>query len=724
MQIVREKPGRSLKEKLTVSLALVVIGVAVNLIGASITGLLGAPLYLDSIGTIFASIVGGYLPGIIIGLISPAITSITTDPSALSYGMLHVFIAVFSAWASERGWFKKPSNIALAVLVYAVIGGVLGTFLTMFLYGFGMEDTSAGLVGIIYGMGFLGKMGSELLGDFIIDLGDKIISVAVVLLILRLVPEEIQKQFHIHMWQQAPLTNEARMEFRKSHSRKASLKSKITMALTLSALLIAVSAITISYVLYRDVTIETQKELGTGVAKLAAAAVNGDDVDRYLAEGKAAGGYAIVENRLNTIRNSANGIEYIYVYQIKEDGCHVVFDLDTEELEGASPGEVIAFDESFAPYIPSLLAGEPIEPMITDDTYGWLLTVYEPIRDHEGNTVAYAATDISMESLRESMHAFLTQQISLFMGIFILILAAGLYMIEYGMILPVNTMSLAANGEERDSETSLRHLVETFKKLDVHTGDEIENLYLSFCEMTADNLRAVEDIKEKNRTISRMQSALIVVLADMVESRDENTGDHVKKTAEYTRIIMNEMKKEGIYEDALTEKFMDDVYHSAPLHDIGKIGVSDAVLNKPGKLTDEEFAKMKLHTTIGAQIIDQVIDTMPDSDGGSDYLKEAKNLALYHHEKWNGAGYPTGISGEDIPLSARIMAVADVFDALVSKRSYKEGFPFEKAMDIIRESSGSHFDPRVAQAFLNAGDEVRKVSEMYDRRNEKDGKSS
>jgi HD-GYP domain-containing protein (c-di-GMP phosphodiesterase class II) len=133
------------------------------------------------------------------------------------------------------------------------------------------------------------------------------------------------------------------------------------------------------------------------------------------------------------------------------------------------------------------------------------------------------------------------------------------------------------------------------------------------------------------------------------------------------------------------------------------------ILNKPGKLTDEEFEIMKSHTTAGADILDQVIAKVPDSG----YLKEAKNLAEFHHEKWNGKGYPKGLAGEEIPLSARIMAVADVFDALVSDRCYKKAFPFEKAMSIIKEDAGTHFDPLVADAFIQAEDEVRKVAEKH-----------
>nr|MCR5507330.1 HD domain-containing protein [Lachnospiraceae bacterium] len=146
-----------------------------------------------------------------------------------------------------------------------------------------------------------------------------------------------------------------------------------------------------------------------------------------------------------------------------------------------------------------------------------------------------------------------------------------------------------------------------------------------------------------------------------------------------------------------------------PLHDVGKINVPDAILNKPGKLTDEEFDRMKTHTTAGSMILTRVVETVADSD----YLEEAKRLAEYHHEKWNGKGYPHGISGEEIPLSARIMAVADVFDALVSKRRYKDGMPFEKAVSIIEEGAGTHFDPKIAEAFLDALDEVKEVAEHF-----------
>jgi len=200
---------------------------------------------------------------------------------------------------------------------------------------------------------------------------------------------------------------------------------------------------------------------------------------------------------------------------------------------------------------------------------------------------------------------------------------------------------------------------------------------------------------------------LIMVMADLVESRDKYTGDHIKNTSAYAQIIMNQMRREGIYADQLTDEFISNVAKSAPLHDVGKIAVSDVILNKPGRLTDEEFAIMRSHTLAGKEILEGATAAVSESS----YLDEAQNLAAYHHEKWNGSGYPYGIEGEEIPLSARIMAVADVFDALVAKRSYKEGFPVDKALAIIEEGIGTHFDPQVARAFLHAQDKARAIAE-------------
>ena len=193
-----------------------------------------------------------------------------------------------------------------------------------------------------------------------------------------------------------------------------------------------------------------------------------------------------------------------------------------------------------------------------------------------------------------------------------------------------------------------------------------------------------------------MQSGMISFMAEVVENRDDNTGGHIRRTAKYVDGIAKELKRRGGYSDILTDRYMENMMVAAPLHDIGKIHIPDAVLNKPGRLTEEEFEIMKTHTTAGEELLAHAKEEL----GESEYLIMAVEMAAYHHEWWNGNGYPYGISGEEIPLAARIMAVADVFDALTSKRCYKDAMPLEKAYAIIREESGTHFDPVIVEAFF------------------------
>ena len=304
---------------------------------------------------------------------------------------------------------------------------------------------------------------------------------------------------------------------------------------------------------------------------------------------------------------------------------------------------------------------------------------------------------------------FIVRVISMCLGFLVLILAAGIWFAKYHIIYPLNTIVYRANRFDFSDEQSRMRNVEKIRDIGIHTGDEIENLYFSFLQSIEETMVNFTYMNQRTEELDKFQSGLIMVLADLVENRDSSSGDHVRKTATYVAIAMYKMREMGFYKEQLTDKFIADVIKSAPLHDIGKIQIPDAILRKPGKLTDEEFEIMKQHTTFGAAVIQQALDTLPYSD----YLVEARNLTAHHHEKWNGKGYPDGLSGEDIPLSARVMAVADVFDALVSKRCYKEPFSFEKAMDIIREDAGTHFDPKVAEAFIAASDEVRKASEQF-----------
>ena len=492
--------------------------------------------------------------------------------------------------------------------------------------------------------------------------------------------------------------------------RKTSIRTKILLILSIALFVFGFSAATISYKIYMYSSIEQHKRLGLGITNLVADVIDTERVEEYLEKGRTAEGYEETERKLYRIRESSPDIKFVYVYKIMEDGCHVIFDLDTDEdIEPTEIGSIEAFEEEFEEYIPQLLQGQKIEPIISDGTYGWLLSVYTPVYDANGVCKCYVGVDISMDDLRRQSEDYMMKLAMIFFCIFIIILLFGFQLVKYNLILPINNMAHFAGMFAYNNEEAMERNLGEIRNLNIQTGDEIENLYKAFVKMTEDSVKYTKDVKVKNETISKMQNALIVTLADLVESRDENTGQHIKKTAAYVKIILEELKREGIYKEQLTDSFIDNVINSAPLHDIGKIAVPDSILNKPDKLTKEEFDIMKTHTTVGGKIIESIIETIPNSH----YLDEAKNLATFHHERWDGKGYPTGLSGKDIPLSARVMAVADVFDALVSKRSYKEGFSYDKALNIIKEESGTHFDPKLVDVFLKVRDKVLSVAEEF-----------
>jgi putative two-component system response regulator len=218
------------------------------------------------------------------------------------------------------------------------------------------------------------------------------------------------------------------------------------------------------------------------------------------------------------------------------------------------------------------------------------------------------------------------------------------------------------------------------------------------------------EVKRRTREADIARNLVIFALASLAEIRDYETGNHIKRTNLYVSLLALQLSKKSNYRNTLTEKYIDLIYRSASLHDIGKIGISDNILLKPGKLTEDEFEIMKTHTTLGRDAITKAEQHIKQK---VEMLECAKRIAYSHHEKWDGSGYPEGLSGENIPLCGRIMAVADVYDALRSKRVYKPSFSHEKVVSIITNDSGTHFDPEIVEAFLEIKDKYEKISYQY-----------
>lgn len=220
-----------------------------------------------------------------------------------------------------------------------------------------------------------------------------------------------------------------------------------------------------------------------------------------------------------------------------------------------------------------------------------------------------------------------------------------------------------------------------------------------------------ERVKARTKELAMAKDTTILAMATLAETRDNETGNHIRRTQYYVKALAEELRKQSNFAPLLTDDYIEQLYKSAPLHDIGKVGIRDSILLKPGKLTEEEFEEMKNHTVYGRDAIIEAEKLQGNPD--SSFLQIAREIAYGHHEKWDGSGYPNGLSGQEIPFSGRLMAVADVYDALISKRVYKPAFSHEKASDIIRKGRGGHFDPEVVDAFERINGEFHSIARKF-----------
>jgi putative two-component system response regulator len=222
-----------------------------------------------------------------------------------------------------------------------------------------------------------------------------------------------------------------------------------------------------------------------------------------------------------------------------------------------------------------------------------------------------------------------------------------------------------------------------------------------------------KEVHKRTLELQSNQEVTILALAALAETRDNDTGNHLRRTQLYIKTLALYLRNHPKFHKFLTDSNIDMLFKSAPLHDIGKVGIPDSILLKPGKLTTEEFEVMKKHPKLGWDAIENAEKTLGIK---LDFLKIAKEIVLYHHEKWDGTGYPEGLVGEKIPISARFMAIADVYDALISRRVYKDGFAQNIAVEIIQEGRGKHFDPDMVDAFLDLKQEFLNISKKYEDR--------
>ena len=693
---------------------IMILGIAINVGLSFVMRHFDLPLYLDTIGTIAVSVMSGCLWGLSTA-VGTHLISTAFWPESIFFMSISAAISLVSLSLTHYTKMHRKKYIPVFIIVLALIGGGLGTGIQWILTGgpafSGVSDVAGAIVES--GTGWYAVL--CVLISIGVDIVDKTITVGIVFLLVHAVPKSIRRQMWRINWRQNPLSSKEAEELKNMDVEGNSLGGRIFALIMMTGVILITVQMFVSLLLYEDTVFDEYSKTASQAAEFVAESIDGDMVNEYLTSGRTNStcnlkGFRESYNAIERARRRMNGVLYMYVYQIREDGTYEVLDVDPNS-SSTTLGTRIDFDREFLPYKDDLLKGRQIPVIESNDQFGHLLTAYYPVRDSSGECVAYAGADVSFSIIEEYDKKYLTQSFLIILGFFLFVTASGLWISRYYMVRPIKSIALAMDefAMEDVDQKELDAKVKKFREIRVNTGDEVQFLYETLCRMVSSVAEQMRDLRHYSEATAQMQSGLIITMADMVESRDSDTGAHIQKTAAYVKIILEALKRKGYYSEKLTPKFMSDAVISAPLHDVGKINVPDAVLNKPGKLTDEEYEIIKTHTTAGREIIERAIDTVH----GENYLKEARNMAAYHHERWDGKGYPEGLHGEVIPLSARVMAVADVFDALTSKRVYKPAFPPEKALQIIEESSGTQFDPKCVEAFMDSLTEVKIILKKY-----------
>ena len=695
----------------SIRIVLALIGIAVNVLLSFVMGKVGMPLFFNNFGTITVAAVGGLFPGIVTAVLTSAICGIYYS-EAVYFGFLNAIIAIYTVWYIRKFSFKKISKILLYVVTGAFFAGTVSAIMNWNLFDGATaarnSEATDIFAAVIGGNLFLAYY-FYILIRYVLDLG---ISAVVAAILLRVIPKDVQSGFERGNWKQKPLSKKELAELREwGKTTRKSMGNRTTAIVISTSLLLVLVTGWAGFGLYfnnakQDKTIDALNTL-----KLCSEVIDPDRIGDYITAGEGAEGYVETQELLKKIKNSSQSVETIFFVKFEKDAGRRIFDLDGEGVE-LIPAK-IEYDNEFKEHLPQLLAGENIAPLEHGYFNHWTRSIFYPIKDSAGRVVCYGVADVSITNMWEYMRSFSLKTFFILLGFFILVIAHNLWVTNVTMVFPIRSMAQCVDNFSNlgYEQKQLDQNVRSIRSLEIETGDEVELLYNSICTMTLNLSEQMRDLRRLSDTTAKMQDGLIVTMADMVENRDSDTGAHIQKTAAYVKIIVEGLQKKGYYSEKIDAKFISDVVRSAPLHDIGKINIPDAVLNKPGKLTDEEFEIIKTHTTTGKKIMEDAISTVR----GENYLKEARNMAAYHHERWDGKGYPDGLHGEVIPLSARIMAVADVFDALTSPRVYKPAFPVDKALSIITEGSGTQFDPKCVEVFMENLSEVKVILKKYNR---------
>ena len=570
---------------------LALCGIFLNVFFSFILYKLGLPLYFDTLGTVIVAAVSGYLfPAICTAVATSVLCSFFYWP-AIYISFFHILIAVITVIFVRKEYIKKIGMIFVYILILTFISSLSSTVINCLFSeqsGSSIIANNASAFSAATSLPYYLSLSFTNLAVYFLQYG---FIYLVIRLLLEYLPEKYLASFEEDSWSR-----------RMKGTMKRPLHKKIALTFIAASFILVVMTEAIALRIYFDNTKEEKTQNAWNCVEIAADFIDPSKVDDYIKYGKDVAGYKETSDRLQKIKNSFIDVSYLYVLRIEENGGRFIFDTDDDPYQ---PGELVPFDKEFEAYLNDLFEGKKIEPVVSNNLFGWLLTVYYPVLDENGKCVCYVGADVSMKYIAGYMHSFIVRVLFIMAGFFILIISFTIWSIGNNMSYPISAIAACVDlfSESSEDQKKLEENVREIRSLGIQSGDEIQKLYDAICRMTLTQTEQIRDIRRLSESTLKMQDGLIITMADMVESRDSDTGAHVQKTSAYVKIIVEGLKKKGYYPQRITPKFMSDVVRSAPLHDVGKINIPDSVLNKPGKLTDQEFAIMKTHTTAGKEIL-------------------------------------------------------------------------------------------------------------------------
>ncbi|MBR4903645.1 MAG: GGDEF domain-containing protein [Selenomonadaceae bacterium] len=500
-------------------LSICAAGLLLNLVGSMITKLLNLPIYFDTSGTILIAALGSYMPGIAVGFLTN-LCKAPFDHMQMYFASVSILMAILTTFFARKGFFSHFGKALILIPVLALFVGSCALFIEKFL------ETASFLQSV-------NQVNLDFNKNLMYDFLDKIISILLAFAILKKIPPNIKRSFRLLGQRQAPLSEEMRRAVEEESYLSFSLRTKLLLILMLSSFFISLSFGVISCLIFRDATVSDRVKAVDSIVSVVLNELDPKRIDDYLTLGRNAKDYSAVEAKLYGIKHSSTEVKYLYIYRFEEDGAHVIFDLNTTNVEADKPGMVVDFEPGILSYKDDLLSGRPVPPIITDDEYGYLMTLYKPLYDSEGKCQCYAAIDFSMNTLTEYTQGFIAHLLVLFTGCFVFIFVVGLWFIENHIILPINTMAYCAKNFSYDNVTDREKNMAMIKGLKIQTGDEIENLYSAMIRSAENIEKYLDHLQLAKVQVANMRVKVFAM--DELAHKDSLTG--VRNKTAYVGMI-------------------------------------------------------------------------------------------------------------------------------------------------------------------------------------------